>query len=322
MSDCIARSFTLATHNLFNYMAPPNAYYQFDNIYTAQEWHKKQRWLSRHLDDLSADMIGFQEVFSAQSLEEQTRSLGYQYFACLAEPKVESDYVYSNPPLAFASRFPIIKSYSVNSGDIRNLSKQFQFSRAPLHCVVEVPEFGLLNIIVVHLKSQRSSIELSPNMDEAQSHEANVHGRFISSQQRESEADAISHYVRQLHRQQSRPCVVLGDFNQDLRSTELHCLSGEGLAQQKGRLQSSLFDSYLLQASIAEKRPATHYYGEQGNVLDYVLLSGEFSSQSKLRRGKVVSVEVLDKHLISPSFEHDQFASDHASVKVTIANLS
>ncbi len=33
---------TFATINLFNYLAPPNAYYQFDNIYTQAEWQEKK----------------------------------------------------------------------------------------------------------------------------------------------------------------------------------------------------------------------------------------------------------------------------------------
>lgn len=32
---------TLATINLFNYLEPPNTFYQFDNIYTNEQWQKK-----------------------------------------------------------------------------------------------------------------------------------------------------------------------------------------------------------------------------------------------------------------------------------------
>ncbi|MCG6442078.1 endonuclease/exonuclease/phosphatase family protein, partial [Vibrio parahaemolyticus] len=53
-----------ATANLFNYLAPPNAFYEFNNIYEQTQWQKKQRWLSQKLTALNADVIGFQEVFS------------------------------------------------------------------------------------------------------------------------------------------------------------------------------------------------------------------------------------------------------------------
>ncbi len=36
----------IATFNLFNYLEPPNAYYEFERIYTAEQWARKQRWIT------------------------------------------------------------------------------------------------------------------------------------------------------------------------------------------------------------------------------------------------------------------------------------
>lgn len=311
MSDINSSRFSIATLNLFNYLAPPNAYYQFDNIYTSDEWQGKQAWLGAYLKQLNSDMVGFQEVFSSDELKQQTQALGYRYFACLDEPKVESDYVYSQPPVAFASRFPIISSTKVDSIALRNMKTGRQFSRAPLHCVVQVPNLGLVNVLVVHLKSQRSSIEESEEMSSDQRHQASVHGRWLSTQQRGGEAEMLSHYVGQLRREQRRPTIVMGDFNHDVSSQELQSLANKGSLQK-------LTDSVSLQRFPSNSRQATHYYGEKGNVLDYILVSSDFTSASAQQSVEVDRVDIFDQHLVSPSFEHDRYASDHAAVKAVV----
>ncbi|MGR5252480.1 endonuclease/exonuclease/phosphatase family protein [Vibrio astriarenae] len=308
MSNCSISSFSIATFNLFNYLAPPNAYYQFDNIYTAEEWRGKQRWLEEYLLELSADMIAFQEVFSPEDLNQQCVRLGYTYFACRGAPKVESDYVYSQPPVALASRFPIISSTAIESRNIRNVSSKHAFSRAPLHCVIEVPRLGLIDVIVVHLKSQRSLLEVDDQMSEDQRHQASVHGGWLSTEQRGSEAEMLSHYIKQVHRQHRRPVVLLGDFNQDLSASEFHNLASVAHTH-------ALHDSFALQKQRPTQRPATHYFGDKGNVLDYLLLSNEFVSQHPKQALQVEQVSIYDRHLVTPSFETDRYASDHAAVK-------
>jgi mRNA deadenylase 3'-5' endonuclease subunit Ccr4 len=70
----------IATFNLFNYLEPPNAYYEFERIYSAEQWQKKQRWLTEYLREYQPDIIGFQEVFSPESLKKLVTSQGYDYF--------------------------------------------------------------------------------------------------------------------------------------------------------------------------------------------------------------------------------------------------
>jgi len=55
----------------------------------------------------------------------------------------------------------------------------------------------------------------------------------------------------------------------------------------------------------------------QGLILDYLLLSEEFAQQNAQQRGKITNLVVWDKHLVNPSFEVDQFASDHAAYIAT-----
>ncbi|MDF4805365.1 endonuclease/exonuclease/phosphatase family protein, partial [Vibrio parahaemolyticus] len=80
---------TLATINLFNYLEPPNAFYQFDNIYTNEQWQKKNAWFATKIQQLNADVIGFQEVFSFAALRQQMNALGYPHVVCVDSPMIE-----------------------------------------------------------------------------------------------------------------------------------------------------------------------------------------------------------------------------------------
>ena len=68
--DVVNTQLKIATFNLFNYLEPPNAFYEFERIYSAEQWAKKQRWITEYLREHQPDVIGFQEVFSADSLKD------------------------------------------------------------------------------------------------------------------------------------------------------------------------------------------------------------------------------------------------------------
>ncbi|MDW2151106.1 endonuclease/exonuclease/phosphatase family protein, partial [Vibrio sp. 378] len=43
---------TFVTANLFNFVAPPNAYYDFENIYSQEQWRDKLAWTQNQLEKL------------------------------------------------------------------------------------------------------------------------------------------------------------------------------------------------------------------------------------------------------------------------------
>ena len=53
--------FKVATINLFNYIAPPSAFYDIDNIYTQRQWQQKEKWIHQQLTDLVPDIVGFRK---------------------------------------------------------------------------------------------------------------------------------------------------------------------------------------------------------------------------------------------------------------------
>ncbi|NNJ44982.1 MAG: endonuclease/exonuclease/phosphatase family protein [Sulfurovum sp.] len=242
----------IATFNLFNYLEPPNAYYDFDRIYSAEQWQKKQRWLTDYLREYQPDIIGFQEVFSSESLEALVTSQGYGYFAVVDQPEVIDDFIYKRPVVAIASRYPIvgIKAVEPNNELIQTLglTDDFTFSRKVLRATVDVPHIGNCDCYVVHFKSKRPMIEIDEN-DKSRSAEqtiieslkADVAGGWGSTIRRGSEATLLMIDMIERRETTGNPMVLMGDFNNTLADGVLSHLLTNSL-----RFASSIdCDAYL-----------------------------------------------------------------------------
>ena len=66
-------TFSVATWNLFQYAEPGTFWYERDddNTYSETEWGEKNGFIDTVIPALSADVIGFQEVFSISPLNEK-----------------------------------------------------------------------------------------------------------------------------------------------------------------------------------------------------------------------------------------------------------
>ncbi|MEZ9904915.1 endonuclease/exonuclease/phosphatase family protein [Vibrio breoganii] len=308
MDGCSLRphQIKITTFNLFNYLAPPGAYYDFENIYSFAHWQDKQHWTLQQIEASDADVIGFQEIFSAVELGEQLASIGYPYFAVIDEPKVESDFIHSEPVVGIASRYPLLSVSAIESDPTASAELGFAFSRAPLHALIELPVIGKVDCVVVHFKSQRPkalSVE-NPGLKPIES--------WRSTMQRGLEARFIDAFFAQRKRSKGYPQVLMGDFNRDLSSAEFSCFHTTRDDETTG-----LGDSKTL---LAQEPPiqATHYYGAKGSVLDYIMLSEEFDRNSASCLFEVSHYQVSDSHLVNPIYAIDRMASDHGIVTITL----
>jgi len=311
-----------ATANLFNYLAPPAAYYEFNNIYEAEQWQKKQQWLARKLIELDADVIGFQEVFSADALQQQLKELGYSNFAVVDEPKVSEEYIYTHPVVGIASRYELSEVQAVETF-IPGKEKPFEFNRKPLRATIHHPELGDVDIYIVHFKSQRPILEEEEAENVFDAWQQENYGRWLSTVQRGFEANLLHHAIMERKRQSRNPVVLMGDFNQILSSQEFAALRSTHRFRQAESytplLPYHLTDSWQLYShSDKAQRQPTHYTGASGQVLDYILLSSEFSTEADHHIAQVIDYQVADQHLINPNFQLDSFASDHAFVCITV----
>ena len=335
--------FTVCTFNLFNYIEPPNAFYDSENIYSASQWQKKEKWINQQLTDLSPDIIGFQEVFSPKALKSLAASHGLSHFVTVSDPSVRSQHVYDKPVVALASRFPILSARAVDVARpiVHSLSMQskFSFSRPPIRAEIQINDFATILVYVVHLKSKRSqleSVEATGNDEDTQIAEsllAEIHGSWASSIQRGTEATLLYHDIVQQTKASERPVIVLGDLNDTIDSAPLQSLVGsEKLDRLDGKTISELplsarrsIQRYLLQDAFEmqdeiplKDRKPTHYFANRGNVLDYILLSKDFKNDLDHSLASVSKYRVNDGHLINPHHVDDAECSDHAPVMIEV----
>lgn len=306
---------TFATANLLNFVAPPGAYYDFENIYSFDDWQDKLTWTKSQFEQLNPDIIGLQEVFSIEETKTFFADIGYQYFACVDTPHIEGDYIYSRPVVAVSSRFPI-ESFEAVSFDKDTLNAFGDIeappsSRKPVRATIIHPVIGHICVYVTHLKSQRPADSETPEQA------SRPIARWLSTQQRGWEAAMLRDAMQKHYANNPMPTLLMGDMNQAITKTSVNNVLVEPYGDSVTDLQ--LYDGWELQvAPSLESRPATHYHFAKGNVLDYILLSQEFDAHADVSIAEVSNYQVLDAHLINPSFERDKNASDHAFVALTV----
>lgn len=373
MSSLEASQIRIASINLFNFIAPPDAYYDFENIYSQEQWGKKLAWFKAFFEENPADVIGFQEVFSPDELQALMAALGYPHFAVLDTPEPIGDYVYKSPVVALASRFPIVEMALVVPAPQLcqhiGVLADFSFSRKPLRVTLALPQIGLCDLYVVHLKSKRSDLGLGSELVTELDGGADLMarqalGRVASNLQRATEAALLFHQIMLRRQNTSQPVILLGDFNDSLSSSALEAfkvtpkqiyradIEDKALkAMFEAKLTQTLnhfclFDSYELYRQSARvnlnlmldeyesglhseeslppcpsqwQRASTHYFGNTGSVLDYILVSSEFDASQDASLGEVVNYQTLDRHLVRPDYERDNMSTDHAPVMMTLA---
>lgn len=307
---------TFSTANLFNFIAPPDAYYDFENIYSTEQWQDKLAWTKSQFEKLDPDVISLQEVFSIGETKAFFAQIGYEYFATVDTPHIEGEYIYSRPVVAVASRFPI-ENFEEVTFDRETLNafggdtSAPNFSRKPVRAYIVHPIIGHIAVYATHLKSQRPADSETPEQA------SRPIARWLSTQQRGWEAAMLRDAMQKQYALNPMPTVLMGDMNQPITSTSVN----HALVEQYGDTVTDLQlkDGWDLQvAPTLDSRPATHYHFAKGNVLDYILLSQEFDVHADVSIAEVTNYQVLDAHLINPSFERDKNASDHAFVALTV----
>jgi endonuclease/exonuclease/phosphatase family metal-dependent hydrolase len=204
------------------------------------------------LREYQPDIIGFQEVFSSESLKALVTSQGYGYFEVIDQPEVIDDFIYKRPVVAIASRYPIvgIKAVEPNNelAQTLGLTDDFTFSRKVLRATVDVPHMGNCDCYVVHFKSKRPMIEIDEHDDSRsaeqtiiESLKADVAGGWGSTIRRGSEATLLMIAMIERRETTGNPMVLMGDFNNTLADGVLSHLLTNSL-----RFASSIdCDAYL-----------------------------------------------------------------------------
>lgn len=327
----------IATFNLFNYLEPPNAYYEFEKIYTAQQWAKKQQWIIDYLTEHAPDVIGFQEVFSIESLQELVRGQGYEHFAVVDTPEVIDDFIYKRPVVAIAAKYPIVEVAAVQHDNelvaTLGLSADFTFSRKVLRATVTLPHIGNTDCYVVHFKSKRPMIEvdehnkaLSPEKNIIEILKANVAGGWGSTIQRGSEATLLMIQMIARREATQQPMILMGDFNNSIADGVLSHMLTNTLRFAPAFDAKTYLAKYCLndawdlftksQLASAEPQAPTDDLRVDSDIASVVIEQGDTNNVAKPATPRTpthyygASSSVLDYILLSSEFDasyHDSF---------------
>lgn len=321
----------VGTFNLFQFVEPPYSWYTKKSTFSQKKWLEKTSWITQQIVEMNCDIIGFQEVFSKDALEELTHKLGYKYFITVDDAKVDktNSKVFITTTVALASKYPIIEIQEVlqdkPSIQKHNLKADFQFSRKPIKALIELPNKKQITVYVNHFKSNRENeleyiFRKEHTLEEKKLKTQEALDKDISKslKQRLCETSSLFYDFQKTN----TPIISLSDLNDKEFSLTIESLTNEKYHEETKENSYILYDSYdLVDKTIynphpeqkERKRVPTSYFEGKGNVLDYIFLSKEFTKKGKNPIGKVNSYEILNKHFHNnPHGTLTQ--SDHAQV--------
>ncbi len=316
----------VGTFNLYNLVLPEHEYYG-NKKYSQQNFDKKIDWIANQLKTMDCDVVGFQEVFHKEALEQAIDKSGLYNGV---EPLVIGE-TGESPVVGLVSKYPVKASESIvqfpgesiiipdQDGDIKN-----EFSRPVLKATIELPVNDDVVMFVAHLKSKRPLVD----QDKRDDLKAQALGKAKSLFIRASEATALRFILIDEMKDTKTPVIVLGDLNDSAQSVTSDILAGSApwkklpFDKKKQRWDQLLYSTYGLQARKSDRDVYyTHLYNGFHESLDHILVSEEFYTRNPDKIGVVQYMRVLNDHLVDETIrdvEIPKWQSDHAQVMVSI----
>lgn len=324
----------VGTFNLFQFCAPPYAWYIKKDKFDKQQWEEKKEWIKNKIQKMNCEIIGFQEIFSQGELEKLVKELGFEYFVTVDKPKVdEKRKVFTSTTLALASKYPIkeIQKVKPHGQSIikHKFEGHFRFSRFPIKALITLPNNLDITVYVNHFKSNRlNEFEYIFNekstlkQKKLKVKEALEKNYSPSLKQRLCETSSLYYDFKKT----KSAIICLCDLNDKEYSLSIEALTNNAYHQNLDKNFYLLYDSYYLwdkkvynpHPEKKQQRVPTSYYQGFGNVIDYIFVSKHFNKKSKSSIGKIDSYEVFDEHLRDTP-DGSLLQSDHAAVVCQIA---
>ncbi len=340
--------FHLASYNLYQFAEPGTFWYEIDNdnTYNDEQWAEKRAFIRARMNEMDADIIGFQEVFSTDAFKALLEAEGYDVRILRDTPfelGPNGEQIWLGPNLALASRFPIRDARILRATpEIEPdglLAEDFDYRRGVIEAEIDVP--GLAEPLVVyncHFKSQGAFVDSDAVADlpdwPARFRKHLRDRALLDANQvirRAGEAMMLyEHVMNRIEANPAQPIAVVGDLNDDPESFTLRILTqNERLANIAGRSYShlepaeraprftwQLYSAAGLAPSQAASATPTHVTWNHSSVLDYVLVSNALNPRNPNAVAHVTQYDVFNQHHIE---ETDRLvSSDHAPVRARI----
>ena len=344
------RDISLATFNLYNRQLPQKHVYI--SKVKKEDYDAKIAFSSRILKESMPDIVGFQELWSRECLEElfasaRLKSAYRRYYigsswggiavaAAVRRPwKVIDHKVHKS----FPDGFKLLKRQRSKQDDPDRLDDEIEvsadrFTRSILQLTVahESANIGPVEVFCVHLKAKLpTALDREDKNDPDLRPHADALGAAISTIKRTAEAAALRALLNNVMRENNRPVVVLGDFNDGLLSNTLAIISAQppyklfqARRQSRSKKNIDMRDRGLYSASMLQQYHSlkdvyyTHNYQGVVETLDHVLVSEQFYDHSPERLWSFKSMRVWNDHVDEhdPREGHiDKTVSDHGVVK-------
>ncbi|MBD1852034.1 endonuclease/exonuclease/phosphatase family protein [Leptolyngbya sp. FACHB-711] len=320
-------SFRVGTFNLYNLLLPNIPYYE-NRRYSIAEYERKKQWIAAQLNRMQADIVGFQEVFHQEALEEVLTGIPTYEGAAL----ITGDPNGEKPRVALVSRFPVLRYEVIDRFpaaarfDLEDILIPLdRFARPVIQAEVAITNSLVCTVIVVHLKSKRPVI--SEGKDRHDPIEI-VKGQTRALIQRAAEAIALRVLLVEVLQKTRHPVILMGDINDGDRAVTSRLISGDPPDPDwQHEYKEAVWDVLLYSAKEIQARQTrgdfyyTHIHDAHYESLDHILVSQEFMLQNPRHIGHVKYVSVLNDHLMDKSLmDHpvEVWKSDHGQVVAQI----
>jgi endonuclease/exonuclease/phosphatase family metal-dependent hydrolase len=328
------KTVSFTTFNLFNLNEPGLPIYSDADGWTQAEYDLKIAWTARMLREMQADVIGFQEVWHAASIDAALKASGLdathvplvpaghagQMIVCGAA--VDRSILVGEPRwIAFFPEDFVLKSRGDDpqSGDIEISLRRF--SRPVLHFQVRPRAKGpTVSVYVCHFKSKGPTKIFNETWYRKSVHapHAEAIGGALSTVRRTAEATALRMIVTKEMKDTDTPVVVLGDCNDGQHSNTLNIMTGQprfltALAEGGGDID--LYTAQTLQQYRSQTDVYyTHIFQETRESLDHILVSQEFYDNSKKRIWAFDGLTIANDHLNEDTHK-ETGSGDHGVVR-------
>jgi predicted extracellular nuclease len=333
------RRFSVATYNLFNLQLPGERMNRGQKPWTEEEFERKVAWTGRQLTDLSADIVGLQELWSREAMERVLAEAALaDAYDLLAEPAtggkivcaalVRKGLLRGDP--RWIEEFPPEVHLHSSGDDPQSPEVSVDipsFSRPVLHFAVALREkTPQTEVFVAHLKSklpERVNDEAWYRADRElfRPHQTAL-GAALATVRRTAEAVALRVLLTNAMKDSDTPVMVLGDLNDgqhtstvDIITEQPRYLVGDSL----GGADNGLYTAQTLQ-EYRDTRDVyyTHVHEDLRESLDHVLVSEQFYDNSRKRLWLFDGLSIANDHLDDEDHKATG-TGDHGVVKVRFA---
>jgi endonuclease/exonuclease/phosphatase family metal-dependent hydrolase len=322
------------TFNLLNLNEPGLRMYRNARGWDAETHARKIAWTARLLQEMRADVFGFQELWHARSLDRVLRAADMDRdYVPLVPAALDGDGIVCAAALRrsilsggpdWIVEFPpdfILRSGGDDPQTSAVAVSVSRFSRPVLRFEI-TPRLDAepITVYVCHFKSNLPTEVRREGWYDRDTHSrhAEAIGAAISTIRRTAEATALRMIVTEETRGTARPVLVLGDCNDGQRSNTLAILTGDprfltGMSDGGG--DTDLYAAQTLQQlRTVTDVYYTHVHEGMRQSLDHILVSREFYDRSRKRIWAFEGLEIANDHLNSD--DHDVSGTgDHGIVR-------